>query len=480
LALALLVGLGLPASAAPNTVVGTGDSVTATESLGSIDGPGHHFGFSQSSVLAQTTGQQTLQTIGQPAGFNTTATQDCTGTTTTDAGGVCPITGQVNGSWTDTGSGIAVVTATVPTPVNAVQPIIFARTTIGTETFVAGVGTTTCNPNPPTAGATISCSFTTVGDLLAGANTVAIRFSTPGGSVDLFGTVAAAVGGQGTQPTGATSLAALQAAGFVGTGTGCVANLNNINGGFNGIGNPGFNPIGPVGGIGFGNPPGLAGGLGINGFGVGGIGGLNTGAQGGIIGRTCQVTGAVNGTATITGSATWALTTTTPAGATVGVAAVNPVAFALTTVNTVAPGEGPFPCTAVAAVGAVTNCNFVTAGNPLIGLTVAVCFATPGVGVAGVTCNLGTVAAALGQNAVILPNLPILPPPPLEFIPPPPPPLLPPPPPAPLGAVAAARPMVDVPIIPEADSLFLVIGGLVALGGLAGYRSLRRRRDDEA
>jgi len=53
LALALLVGLGLPASAAPNTVVGTGDSVTVTESLAAIDGPGHHFGFSQSSVLAQ-------------------------------------------------------------------------------------------------------------------------------------------------------------------------------------------------------------------------------------------------------------------------------------------------------------------------------------------------------------------------------------------------------------------------------------------
>jgi len=468
LALALLVGLGLPASAAPNTVVGTGDSVAVTDSLASIDGPGHHFGFSQSSVLAQTTGQQTLQALGQPAGFNTTATQDCTGTTTTDAGGVCPITGQVTGSWTDTGSGIAVITATVPTPVNAVQPIIFARTTIGTETFVAGVGTATCNPNPPTAGATINCTFQTVGDLLAGPNTVVLRFSTPGGSVDLFGTVAAAVGGQGQQPTGATALAALQAGGFTGTGVPCAGNVNN----FNGIGNPGFNPIGPAGGIGFGNPPGLAGGLGINGFGTGG--------QFNGIGRTCQVTGAVTGTATITGSATWNLTTTTPAGATVGVVGVNPVAFALTTANTVAPGEGAFPCTAVAAVGAVTTCNFVTAGNPLVGLTVAVCFATPGVGVTGITCNFGTVAAAAGLgNQILLPNLPILPPPPLEFIPPPPPPLLPPPPPAPTGAIAPARAPVDVPIIPEADSLFLVVGGLVALGGLVGYRSLRRRRDDE-
>ena len=51
-----------------------------------------------------------------------------------------------------------------------------------------------------------------------------------------------------------------------------------------------------------------------------------------------------------------------------------PVAFVLTTTNPVAPGEGPFPCTALAAVGGATNCNFVSAGNPLVGLTVAVCF----------------------------------------------------------------------------------------------------------
>jgi len=32
-------------------------------------------------------------------------------------------------------------------------------------------------------------------------------------------------------------------------------------------------------------------------------------------------------------------------------------------------------------------------------------------------------------------------------------------------------------VIPEADSLVLLVGGLVALGGLVGYRRLRRRRD---
>ena len=38
----------------------------------------------------------------------------------------------------------------------------------------------------------------------------------------------------------------------------------------------------------------------------------------------------------------------------------------------------------------------------------------------------------------------------------------------------------EVPVIPEADSLFLLVGGLVALGGVVGYRSLRRRRDDDS
>jgi hypothetical protein len=416
LALTLLVGIALPASAAPTTVVGTGDSVVVTESLAAIDGPGHHFGFSQSSVLAQSTGQQTLVAIGNPVVLNTTATQDCTGTTTTDAGAVCTISGQVTGSWTDTGSGIAVVTATVPTPVNPIQPIIFARTTIGTETFIAGVGSTSCNPNPPVAGTTISCTFTTVGDLLAGANTVVIRFSTPGGSVDLAGTVTAAIA-TGVSPTAATALPVLQAGGFVGQAVNQCARF---------------------------------------------------------VGQTCQVTGAVTGSASITSSAIWNLSVAAaPAGALAGVA---PVSFALTTTNAVAPGEGPFPCAVLAAVGGATTCAFTTVGNPLTGLTVAVCYATA----AAPVCVFGTVAAAAGAvNPIILPNLPILPPPPLEFIPPPPPPLLPPPPPAPMGAMATRAAFPDVPVIPEADSLFLVVGGLVVLGGLVGYRSLRRRRDDD-
>ncbi len=411
MALALLVGLALPASAAPNTVVGTGDSVAVTDSLAAIDGPGHHFGFSQASVLAQTTGQQTLQALGNPVSLNTTATQTCA----TTIGQSCAVTGQVSGSWTKTGSGTATVTATAPNPVNAVQPIIFARTTAGTEVLVAGVGTTTCNPNPPAAGATITCTFSTTGDLIAGANTVVLRFSTPTGAVDLVGTVTAATT-TAVSPTAATALPVLQGLGFTGVATNACASL---------------------------------------------------------IGQTCQVTGAITGSTTITGSATWNITVAAaPAGA---VANVAPVAFALTTTNPVAPGEGPFPCAVLPAVGGATNCNFTTTGNPLNGNTVAVCFTTA----AAPVCVIGTVTGPGARPPIILPNLPVLPPPPLEFIPPPPPPLLPPPPPAPTGAVAPRAAFPEVPVIPEADSLFLVIGGLVALGGLVGYRSLRRRRDDD-
>src|SRR3954452_13443492 len=59
------------------------------------DAPGHHFGFKQASVLAQTTGQQTVIALGQPVSLNTTATQDCSGPAPGDAGANCSISGQV-------------------------------------------------------------------------------------------------------------------------------------------------------------------------------------------------------------------------------------------------------------------------------------------------------------------------------------------------------------------------------------------------
>jgi hypothetical protein len=34
-----------------------------------------------------------------------------------------------------------------------------------------------------------------------------------------------------------------------------------------------------------------------------------------------------------------------------------------------------------------------------------------------------------------------------------------------------------VPVIPEADTVFLFVGGLVALGAVAGLRKFRRRQE---
>ena len=77
-------------------------------------------------------------------------------------------------------------------------PVIFTRTTIGTETLIPGVGGNTCNPDPPVAGATISCTFTNVGDLLAGANTDRAALLDPRRRHRLTGTVTAASGGTGS------------------------------------------------------------------------------------------------------------------------------------------------------------------------------------------------------------------------------------------------------------------------------------------
>jgi hypothetical protein len=77
---------------------------------------------------------------------------------------------------------------------------------------------------------------------------------------------------------------------------------------------------------------------------------------------------------------------------------------------------------------------------------------------------------------VPLPPLPSLPPPlpPLPPPPPPPAPLLPPPPVMPPAMMA---PPAGVPVIPEADSALLLLGGLLGMGGLVGLAAWRRRRD---
>jgi len=94
-----------------------------------------------------------------------------------------------------------------------------------------------------------------------------------------------------------------------------------------------------------------------------------------------------------------------------------------------------------------------TVGDPLSGGMVAV--------------QVGSRTVAQGVIVCAAPPLlPPAPPPPVSVLPPPPPPLVPAPP-----ALSAAAPLSEVPVIPEAASLALLLVGL-AVGGLVG--GLRR------
>ena len=167
---------------------------------------------------------------------------------------------------------------------------------------------------------------------------------------------------------------------------------------------------------------------------------------GDVVGQTCQAVGPVQGLGAITGSVTWNLTATVPAGVAAGTV---PVAVFSTTVGL----EG-FPCAAVAAGATTVACAVTTVGNVLLGSNVTVVFA-PG------TTSVGTVQ---GPGAIALQALASAPPP----LPPPPPfigPPLPPPPPAPVGlgvqtpsSLLMQPAYPGVPVVPEADSV-LLLGG---------------------
>jgi hypothetical protein len=192
--------------------------------------------------------------------------------------------------------------------------------------------------------------------------------------------------------------------------------------------------------------------------------------------QTCNVSGAVNGTGVVTGSMSWTLTANVPAATPVGTV---PVAVFSTTVGL----EG-FPCAAVAAGATTVTCTVTMIGNAIIGSNVTVVFA------AGLT-SVGTVRGP-GPAALAALGGPPLPPPPPLLPPPPPPGLLPPPPPPP-GLLPPADPMgglalppsslamppgyAGIPVVPEADSLVLLAGGLIAVGALASQRWWRRRRE---
>src|SRR3954467_5682765 len=59
--------LGLPLGPAATRAAGLTVASDSVPAVGSVDGPGHHFGFTQASVLGQTTVQQTLTSVAATA-----------------------------------------------------------------------------------------------------------------------------------------------------------------------------------------------------------------------------------------------------------------------------------------------------------------------------------------------------------------------------------------------------------------------------
>jgi hypothetical protein len=175
-----------------------------------------------------------------------------------------------------------------------------------------------------------------------------------------------------------------------------------------------------------------------------------------------------------------------------GVNPVNPLAFQSSTFTFTTSPAVTIQAITVPVGSTTSGCApgvAIAAGTVTITENVPVGFVLASVTGGTQSGNSATATITAGQTTtvtfvndpttvIVPPPPPLLPPPPLQFLPPPPPPLLPPPPPPPPTAPQPAYP--EVPIIPEADSLFLVVGGLVAAGGLVGLRGLRRRRNDEA
>jgi len=161
---------------------------------------------------------------------------------------------------------------------------------------------------------------------------------------------------------------------------------------------------------------------------------------------------------------TFTLTATGPTGTAVG---GRPAVFLPTTTGLGRPTTmESFACAPVTAALQAT-CAGTTAGDAVQGGTVTIRFPLAAGGTADVT---GVIFGAGATAAGPLPLFPLLPPSPPLFLPPPPPPLLSPPAPFLLGPPPG--PAAEVPVIPEAEPLSLLVLGLAALGVGA---ALRRR-----
>jgi hypothetical protein len=326
------------------------------------------------------------------------------------------VSGSATGTFTITGSTTFSVTAIGPsgTLVGGI-PAIFIPTTVTVEAVSCGAVTSALQT---------TCSGTTVGNPLQGA-TITVRFPLAGGSTsDVLGTVNTTL----TPTPTTTSLTLAQAIAQVA---------------------------------------------------VSGQSGLVCAAT---VGSACTASGSVSGTGSVVGSMTWSLTATVPSGAPVG---VTPVAVFTTTIGL----EG-FVCPILTAGATSLTCTGTTTGNALQGSTVTVVFGTS-FRVAGTITGPGS-QIGNGFAGVLPPPLPVGPLPlgggpvgpgpliggpvgaaplggaPLLGGPGGPPPGQPPP--------LASGPLAEVPVVPEANSGWLLLGGLAALGLAGGVRRQRARR----
>jgi hypothetical protein len=174
-------------------------------------------------------------------------------------------------------------------------------------------------------------------------------------------------------------------------------------------------------------------------------------------GEACRVSGTVQGSGTIAGSMAWQLTAAVPS-------TVVPGTVPVVVVSTVAGLQG-FPCIAWTVGSATVTCVGTTTANALQGSVVTVVFLRSLVAV-GTVSGPGAIAAGSVATLGVPAALPLLPPP--ILLPLPPVPLSP-----SLPARASVSAVLEVPIIPEASSIALLISGLTLL---AGGSAIRRRR----
>jgi hypothetical protein len=211
-----------------------------------------------------------------------------------------------------------------------------------------------------------------------------------------------------------------------------------------------------------------------------------------VIGLQCPVTGTLATSFGIkTGSMTW--TINVPAGLVpVGTFATVLIPTTVNPLGEVLLGTGGAATACPAATANLLVCSGLTTGDGLVGGQILVILPSGAVVATGIIQLAPPFSPLIpGPPPVIFPGaqgisaiprvaIPAVPAPPVQFIPPAPAPLLPPIgpiPPLPNGPAVASQPRYpEVPVIPEADTLPLIFGGLALVGGFAALRRWRASR----